>query len=158
MASDLQHIFIIGAPRSGTTWLQIMMGAHPLICTTVEFTLFNKYIAPWIDAWKRGTTNIVERGLSRDLPFLWTEEEFYEFLEGFLDKAYQKVVEKKPQARYIPDKQPNYSIDLLEYIGSSLFEWVGQTFLSVDPPKADTVPITGYKKSIPLRASELLET
>jgi len=87
-----------------------MMGAHPLICTTVELTLFNKYIAPWIEAWKRETTNIVERGLNRGLPFLWTEEEFHEFLEGFLDKAYQKVVEKKPQARYILDKQPNYSM------------------------------------------------
>jgi len=33
---DKQFIFIIGAPKSGTTWLQIMIGAHPQVCTTVD--------------------------------------------------------------------------------------------------------------------------
>jgi len=95
--------------RSGTTWLQIMIGAHPLVCTTVELTLFNKYTAPWIKSWKEEAANIAEGRWHQGLPFLWGEDEFSHFLREFLRRVYERVLALNPQATHILDKCPGYS-------------------------------------------------
>ena len=110
MIIDKQYLFIIGSPKSGTTWLQIMIGAHPLVCTTVELTLYSRYTAPWIKAWK-GEADSIKRGRwNQGLPFLWTEDEFYDFLREFIGKVYERVVATNPQATHILDKHPGYSM------------------------------------------------
>lgn len=107
--ADKRFLYIIGSPRSGTTWLQTMIAAHPLVCTTVELTLFTRYTAPWIQAWKDESANIKKSGLYQGIPFLWSEDEFYSFLREFLEKVYAKVIDTKPQATHILDKHPGYS-------------------------------------------------
>ena len=107
---DKQFIFIIGAPKSGTTWLQIMISAHPQVCTTVELTLFSKYTAPWIKAWKAEAANIQQGRWNQGLPFLWSEDEFYGYLKEFLSKVYEKVLSINPQATHVLDKHPGYSM------------------------------------------------
>ena len=109
MILDKQFIFIIGSPRSGTSWLQLMIGAHPSVCTTIELTLFDKYVASWLQAWKEEAANIEQGRWNKGLPFLWTEDEFYGFLKGFLEKIYERVVATNPQATHILDKNPSYS-------------------------------------------------
>jgi hypothetical protein len=52
MSLFLPAVFIVGAPRSGTTWLQAMIGAHPSICTTDELKLFNLFTGPWEESWE----------------------------------------------------------------------------------------------------------
>ena len=111
---EKQFLFIIGAPKSGTTWLQIMLGAHPQVCTTVELTIFNRYTAPWIRAWENEAANIKEGRWHQGLPFLWTEKEFYEYLKKFVHGVYERVIEKNPNATHILDKQPNYSAHIEE--------------------------------------------
>jgi len=102
---DKKFLFIIGAPRSGTTWLQLMLGAHPNVVTTVELTTFNEYIAPLVHAWdgnKRINDNIAEFSL----PFLFTDEEFEQIISEFLRKINEKVLYKKPSATHILGKHP----------------------------------------------------
>ena len=106
--ADKQLLFIIGSPRGGTTWLQMMMGAHPLVVTTVDLTVFDHYIGPWIRSWKQEVAWVEERGVHNGLPFIWTEDEFNDFLMQFISKVYDRVIALKPQATYILDKQPSY--------------------------------------------------
>jgi hypothetical protein len=111
---DKQFVFIIGAPRSGTTWLQAMLGSHPLVCTFGELQLYDFYTAPWVAAWKKQ----VELGGFNGLPTLWDEETLYQFLREFLDRVYSLALNAKPEATVILDKHPGYSryvehIDLL---------------------------------------------
>jgi hypothetical protein len=106
---DKQFLFIIGSPRSGTTWLQLMLGSHPSVCATAELTLYDKYVAPWLEAWKT-ETHLAEEGKSYvGMPVLWDEQEFHGFLSGFLQAAYSKMLTTKPQASHILDKHPGYS-------------------------------------------------
>lgn len=104
-----QHIFIIGSPRSGTTWLQILLGAHAKVATTVELTIFSHYIAPLINGWNIEKDNIDKGRWEQGLPYIWSQNEFNIFLKSFVDKAYEKVLDKNPDATHILDKHPGYS-------------------------------------------------
>jgi hypothetical protein len=108
-ALDKEFIFIIGSPRSGTTWLQLMLGAHPSVCATTELRLYNKYLAPWIEAWKTEARMAEGEKSYIGLPVLWKEGEFHDFLRDFLDLAYSKVLATKPDATHILDKHPGYT-------------------------------------------------
>jgi hypothetical protein len=112
MISDKQFIFIIGSLKSGTTWLQIMLGAHPLVGTTVEQTLFVKYIPSWIDIWQQETQNIKEKGFNKGLPFLWTDEDFSNFLLEFIEKVYAKLTINNTNVTHILDKNPAYTFQI----------------------------------------------
>ncbi len=102
-------LFIIGSPRSGTTWLQLMLAAHPQVCATTELRLFNKYVGPWIEAWK-GESLLTEEGKHYlGLPVLWTEAEFHHLLRSFLEQAYGKVLAANRRATHVLDKHPDYS-------------------------------------------------
>jgi hypothetical protein len=107
---DKGYFFIIGAPRSGTTWLQAMLGSHPRVCTTVELTLFDKYTAPWIETWRRESRNIEEGRWHQGLPFVWDEAEFYYLLGDFVKRVYRRVLDFKPDATHVLDKHPGYSL------------------------------------------------
>lgn len=102
---DKEFLFIIGAPRSGTTWLQLMLGSHPSVCTTVELTLFI-YTNRWIFRWNRETADIEADRWHIGLPMVWSEEEFYGFLNEFLERAYKPILEAHPEATHVLDKHP----------------------------------------------------
>jgi Sulfotransferase family len=110
MIESKQFIFIIGSPRSGTTMLQILLANHPQVASTVEQTLFQHYIGPWLDTWAMEVQNLEERGWKLGLPILWKEVELIEFLREFLDRAYGKILAIKPNATHILDKHPGYSL------------------------------------------------
>lgn len=105
-----QYVIIIGAPRSGTTWLQSMLGAHPLVSTTVELTLFSQYAASWLAIWAREAQNLSAGRWYQGLPALWTEEEFHAFLREFIERVYQRVSDRNPEATHVVDKHPGYSM------------------------------------------------
>ena len=104
-----EFLFIVGSPRSGTTWLQLMLGSHPSVCATAELTLYDKYLAPWLDAWKAEVRMTEEGKCYLGMPVLWDEAEFHSFLSGFLQTAYSKMLSTKPEASHILDKHPGYS-------------------------------------------------
>lgn len=46
-------VFIVGSPRSGTTWLQRLLATHPHIKTGQESHVFSFYIAPQLRRWRK---------------------------------------------------------------------------------------------------------
>jgi len=53
---------ILGSPRSGTTWLQRVLAAHPNVATPQETHLFALYLAPYYARWER-QKRVSERNL-----------------------------------------------------------------------------------------------
>ncbi|RYD60973.1 MAG: hypothetical protein EOP84_36300, partial [Verrucomicrobiaceae bacterium] len=68
MLSTKNFLYIIGSPRSGTTMLQILLSQHPQVASTVEQTLFQLYVSPWLEAWKTEVYNLEEQGWKLGLP------------------------------------------------------------------------------------------
>lgn len=110
MLASKDFLYIIGSPRSGTTMLQILLSNHPQVASTVEQTLFQHYVVPWLETWKTEVYNLEEKGWKLGLPILWKESELVEFLTEFLERAYAKILATKPNASHILDKHPGYSL------------------------------------------------
>ena len=109
--SEKQFVFILGAPRSGTTWLQAMLAHHPSVAATpeIEQTFFDRYLVKLTKAWAVECRNREEGKWVQGLPYLWSEAEFDGFVKDFFQKVYVKILEKNPAATHILDKHPNYS-------------------------------------------------
>ena len=105
-----EFLFIIGSPRSGTTMLQILLGNHPQVATTVELTLFSRYLGPWLQTWDDEVRNLREKQWQQGLPFVLDEAEFLGVARGFAGQIYAKVLANKPAATHLLDKHPGYSL------------------------------------------------
>lgn len=106
---EKEFTFIIGSPRSGTTWLQVMLAVHPKIASTVELTLYSDYLAPMLRVWKNERGNILEGRWTKGLPHILTEQEFQDCLSDLLEKTYSRLLKKKPVATHILEKAPENS-------------------------------------------------
>lgn len=107
-------VCIIGAPRSGTTWLQAMIGAHPAIATAPELKLFDLFTVPWEQSWRQ--LDELQRsagGGPRGLRSVWSDADFHRRLIDVMRDVYGRVLAAKPGARVVLDKSPSYSPHVL---------------------------------------------
>ena len=106
-------VFLIGSPRSGTTWLSRLLGAHPAVAATQEIELINRYCRPWQQAWNEQLPADVakwERHRHRGLPAVLTQDEFHDAVGGFARSVYDKLLQLKTSAGVVVDKNPEYSL------------------------------------------------
>ena len=108
-------VFLVGSPRSGTTWLSRLLGAHSEIAATQETELISRYCRAWYDAWQDQIPDDVrrwERHRHRGLPSVLTLDEFDDYVIGFARSVYDKVLALKPTAKVVIDKHPAYSLNV----------------------------------------------
>ncbi|MCB0815662.1 MAG: sulfotransferase [Flavobacteriales bacterium] len=108
---DRRFIFIVGAARSGTTWLHRMLSMHPAIASLdgVELTVFTRYLAMPVAHFRQEKNDMEAGRWSLGLGAVWKEDRFMDEVGCFLDKVYGTVLETRPNATHILDKHPNYS-------------------------------------------------
>lgn len=99
-------LFLIGAPRSGTTWLQLMLASAPEIASANETHLFSNYMPQLFRGWDRF------RKTSRDigLHHLITEEQYFSFVRDFASQALAAIAARKPGATVILEKTPHNAL------------------------------------------------
>ncbi len=98
-------IFIIGSPRSGTTWLQRLLLSHPEICGGQETHFFSTLGASVIRPYKIQQTSVRKIGL----PCYWSEEEIKARIFGFWFDTVKHIVDKSPDANYLLEKTPDHA-------------------------------------------------
>lgn len=101
--------FIIGAPRSGTSWFQFLIGAHPLVATPQEIDLFSRYIPLVWDAWEHELGRPPEARIAGLITAL-TQEEFEHQLRSFAAGVHERILAMKPGATVVLEKDPPYSL------------------------------------------------
>ena len=105
-------VLLVGAPRSGTTWLQSMLGAHPAIATPQETDLFSRYIGPLAEAWTwqmRGGPEAWRKRRYKGLPAVLTTVEFTELVRGVIETALDGIAALEPEASVLLEKSPSHS-------------------------------------------------
>jgi len=98
-------LFIVGAERSGTTWLQRMLISHPLVCGGHEsmfFMTFGRFI--------KNEVNTRGGGIGA----YWSEEEMVEVVSGLWRRTFEPIVKSKPAARLLVEKTPGHATCMFE--------------------------------------------
>jgi len=99
-----QLVFLVGAPRSGTTWLQLLLSRSPSVATAQETHLFNLFLRPLVDKWNLDRRAGEPVGLTKVL----SDEEFHALLRGASGFVFAKIAQSKPAATVVLEKTPNH--------------------------------------------------
>jgi hypothetical protein len=103
--TELKLVFLIGAPRSGTTWLQLLLAQSNLIATCNETHIFNNYLQSCFASWRRLKNNPRPIGLHRVLD----EHAFITATKLFTDAVFGRVRSTKPGAVWVLEKTPDHA-------------------------------------------------
>ena len=99
----MKNVFIIALPRSGTSWLQGMLGLLPEIATVRETHLVDGYLRHLVNSWHNEKKDLSPDGLKA----IFNEAEFYDCLKVFSDRVLNKFLEFNPNAEIILEKTPD---------------------------------------------------
>jgi Sulfotransferase family len=102
-------VFVVGCPRSGTTWLQKLLASHPAIRTGPETDIFSKYTGRAIHAFRADRNRPRLKGLQCYL----SEAEFLELQRSFVLQALRKVLNPLRPGEIFLEKTPEHAL----YIG-----------------------------------------
>ncbi len=106
-------ILLIGAPRSGTTWLQAILSGHPAIVSPQETDLFSRFIGPLGESWDwqvRGTAEDWQRRRFKGLPSVLTETQFNAIVARVIEEVILHTCALKPGASAVLEKSPAHSL------------------------------------------------
>ena len=123
MLDQKQLAFLVGAPRSGTTWLQLLISRSPSVATGQETDLFNKFLRAMADEWNRYRKTGKPAGLTEVL----SEEELQTLLRGASEFVFAKIAQGKPGATVVLEKTPNH----VQHWREILELWPGAHFIHI---------------------------
>jgi hypothetical protein len=117
--------FIVGAPRSGTTWLQRLIASHPLVRTGQESYLFFWYIGPQLKKWKEDL-KIVDKDIRGGvgLGAYLRDDEFRRILKEYTLKLMAPMIGGLKEGELFLEKTPLHAfniLDILELLPESRF-------------------------------------
>lgn len=104
-------VFLIGSQRSGTTWLQCLLGAHPAIAAPQEPEFFTRYVRPWHRAWSHEIRAMADEASSsrlKGVSSVMTTAQFAAMVRGAVHAFHAAILELKPGARVVMEKCPEY--------------------------------------------------
>jgi len=113
MTPPVELVLLIGAPRSGTTWLQEMLGAHPLVATPQETDLFSRFLQPLLDSWERearGGQAGIEQRRFKGLHSVLTAREFAATGTDLVGRVVANASALKPGSEVVVEKTPSHSL------------------------------------------------
>jgi hypothetical protein len=106
-------VLLVGAPRSGTTWLQSMLASHPSVASPQETDLFARYLEPLAEAWRwqlRGGPEAWARRRFKGLPAVLTTEEYTAIVQDFAAAIVDRAAKLRDGASVVLEKSPSTSL------------------------------------------------
>jgi hypothetical protein len=107
-------VFVLGCPRSGTTWVQRLLSCHPRVRTGQESNLFIDSIGLQLRRWRRGLSLRERSGVG--LACYFTEPEMLELLREFMLKLLQRMLAPLEDGEIFVEKTPDHALYLAEII------------------------------------------
>lgn len=106
---DYIPLFVFGCPRSGTTWMQLLLAQHPAIATAPESQIFAYYLDHFLRQWRHEHETARAQGkagLSRVL----SEAEFEGLCRANALIVLDRIAANNPGARIVVEKSPRHAL------------------------------------------------
>lgn len=97
-------VFVGGSPRSGTTWIQILLSQHPAIATAQETHVFNWYLGQMASRWADEMNDKRPRKIG--LHTLYRPDEFREILRRIGLDVLERIQATRPGSTVVVEKTP----------------------------------------------------
>jgi hypothetical protein len=99
-------VFVVGCPRSGTTWLQKLLASHPAIRTGPETDIFSIYVGRAIHAFRADRDRPRRKGLQCYL----SEADFLALQRSFVLRVLSKVLDPLGPGEIFLEKTPEHAL------------------------------------------------
>lgn len=107
-------VFVVGCPRSGTTWVQRLLASHPQVVTGQESDLFDMYIGPQLRAWRAySRPGSSGRGIV-GLACYMDEGEFLTGLRQYMEALLKPMLSDLHRDHVFVEKTPSHALYLRE--------------------------------------------
>lgn len=103
-------VFIVGSPRSGTTWLQHILSESPHVVTSPETHVFDGYLRPINETWRLQQ----HRGVG--LSCLMTQADIDEWTGSFAKRCLERIAQTQPEASIVVEKTPSHGKHAFEIL------------------------------------------
>lgn len=107
-------VFIVGSPRSGTTYLQRLLASHEMVLTGQESNVF-QYAGPLLRRWHTEGRQADGRG-GVGLGCYFEEKEFLRILRHFLHELLEPMMGRLGPGMLFVEKTPQHAVFLPEII------------------------------------------
>lgn len=97
-------LFLVGVPRSGTTWLQLLLSQSQEVATANETHLIAYYMRSMFERWESLKRNTRPVGLH----YLMGDAEYHELLRQFAIAVMRKMLATNPGASVVLEKTPGH--------------------------------------------------
>lgn len=113
-------LFVLGAPRSGTTWVQLLLEKSPDVVTAPETQIFAYYLDHFRKQWKvEHTGPAAEHQGGAGLHRLLSEEEFLGLCAHSARYVLDRIWERDRSASVVLEKSPRHAI---------IADWIVEVF------------------------------
>ena len=102
-------LFIVGSPRSGTTWLQRLLAAHPQIKTGQESRLF-QYVGTQFRYWETDVRSATTTRGGVGLACYMSEEEFVAIQKKYLALLLEPMLRELSPGQIFLEKTPAHAL------------------------------------------------
>lgn len=109
-------VFLVGCPRSGTTWLQKLLASHPRIRSGEESHFFSLYVGPQLRAWNDQKTRHFNGGVGHAAgpQAYFHEEEFLAILQNYLSALLKPITDSLQPDEWFLEKTPSHALYIPE--------------------------------------------
>lgn len=107
----LRKVFVVGCPRSGTTWLQLLLAQHSEVQTARETYVFRRYLAGLERGWDWDNEGGMAKREPVGLAPLLEEEAFWGWARGLSDLVFATIRGDADDVTTVVEKTPAHVLD-----------------------------------------------
>jgi len=111
LPASCKLLFIVGFPRSGTTWLRALLAGHPHVAALeAESYLFDALYLGHLDAsWQSERAHAAAGGRPFALSAMLSQAEFDALLHSFASGVLARIAQARRGARLVVEKTPTHA-------------------------------------------------
>ena len=107
-------IFLVGAARSGTTWLQRLLASHPRIHTGQESYVFSRYVGPPLRKWNEESRREKKTLRQVGMRCYLSDRDFHRILMDYMREMMEPMTGDLEDGHFFLEKTPEHALWLPE--------------------------------------------